>query len=232
MINERLLNDINEIYERVVNRGISDSDFLEYISSNLNLPCEEGWEIIEEKLGECGLYIEEKYPKPYGYNVLAYTNDYGEDGPSFRIDLVDCSPFKIEIKMIESYYNPVDNFDYDLDFSPIYVDWGSFIDIVKDKGIKNFEEFDKLEDEEISAMVDECICSNDNWESSEIDFKEVVVKEVEEVWDFLYINIKEMKNYYNTLDKFEFNSKHAIMVAKDKVFEYFKGITNMYGCDE
>ena len=79
---EIFLNNMGNIFDKAIERGIDPIDLQYYLKKelNLNLPCNEGFETIEENLSKANLGHFERRPKPYGYEIIAYDEELGEDG--------------------------------------------------------------------------------------------------------------------------------------------------------
>ncbi len=129
--------------------------------------------------------------QPGGYRIVF--DDY-VFGPKFIITIIDSiNPFKIEIKMLDSYYEP--QLEYCNDCGPTYLDTDMLL-----KDGYTIEQLSNLDQE----TIDNYTFTNDNWEPSTIESITFQVKDTNELWAQLkeaYNNLKTIWSSYSEPQK-------------------------------
>jgi len=181
MNKELFLQKMSDLADKLESNGVALYELDNMITKHLNLPSEEGWQIVEDELSNIGLCDFEKTSKYYGYQVYALLEDYGDEGLKFDINVHDVSPFHVSIRAIDSYYNP----QMDYEHGKTYVD--------DDQLFENHPEFMSYSEEKKSELIEEYTHDNENWEPSEFGKAETTVKEPEEIWVWLKEQIDRFK---------------------------------------
>lgn len=120
MIDNQTLDDINEVLLLAREMGIYKGSVIRFLKDVI--PNNQAFEKIEEKLKSYGLgHFERKAELGNIYTVYAYDkDDKRQEYYRFKITITDYKPFTVNVELIDSYYNPVG--DYDEDCGKICID--------------------------------------------------------------------------------------------------------------
>ena len=182
MNKELFLQKMSELADKLESDGIALYEVENMIRKHLNIPDQEEWETVGQELDKIGLKITDENSRYYGFNIYAYFNDHGDEGPKIEINIHNLSPFFVSIRAVDSYTKP--QFDHD-EYGKTYIDDAQLFE--------DHPDFNDYEDDKKAKLAEEYTLENENWEPSEFGKAETTVKEPEEIWAWLKEQVEKFQ---------------------------------------